>query len=145
MSEQAPQVAPKALEAKVAHLGFIQDIINRMASNSFLLKGWAVTLVVAILTLSADSKLQKAIPISYIPVIMFWYLDSFFLRQERLYRCLYSNVASDGGSGHSFSMETQPYSREVPGTLALLLSSTLRVFYVTIILVITAVWQLALR
>lgn len=34
---------------KVSHLEMIQGVINRMAGNSFALKGWAVTLVAGIL------------------------------------------------------------------------------------------------
>ncbi len=32
------------MEQKIKHLEFIQAAINRMAGNSFLLKGWTVTL-----------------------------------------------------------------------------------------------------
>ena len=39
------------LEDKYKHLEMIQNIIQRMATNSFMLKGWAVTLIVAILGL----------------------------------------------------------------------------------------------
>jgi len=31
--------------SKIAHLGFIQATITRMGTNSFMIKGWAVTLV----------------------------------------------------------------------------------------------------
>ncbi len=145
MGDQAAQVKPLSLEAKFAHLGFIQDVITRMASNSFLPKGWTVTFVVAILTLSAESKLQKAIPISYVPVLMFWYLDAIFLRQEKLYRCQHSKVAAEDYSGPNFSLDVSDCSREIPGILPVLLSGTLRVFYLTMIVVITVVWWLALR
>lgn len=40
------------MERKINHLGMIQGVINRMASNSFALKGWAVTLVVGIFVLA---------------------------------------------------------------------------------------------
>jgi len=33
------------MEAKTKHLEFVQTTINRMANNSFLLKGWAITVV----------------------------------------------------------------------------------------------------
>ena len=36
------------MENKLKHLQMIQGIINRMASNSFALKGWSVTLVAGI-------------------------------------------------------------------------------------------------
>ena len=33
------------IEIKIRHLEMIQAVITRMASNSFMLKGWAVTLI----------------------------------------------------------------------------------------------------
>ena len=45
------------MENKLKHLEMIQGIINRMASNSFALKGWSVTLVAGIFALSSkDAK-----------------------------------------------------------------------------------------
>ena len=63
----------------------IQNIISRMASNSFLVKGWAVTLIVA--TLLLDGKSVR-VYISFVPLLVFWFLDAYFLWQERLYRKL---------------------------------------------------------
>jgi hypothetical protein len=67
-----------------------QDIVRRMASNSFLLKGWAVTLVVGIMLLDGPHKYQ--VSLALVPLVAFWYLDAYFLRQERLYRKLYKWV-----------------------------------------------------
>lgn len=39
-------------EAKIRYLEMIQGIINRMAGNSFALKGWAVTLISGIFVLA---------------------------------------------------------------------------------------------
>ena len=33
------------MEKKIKHLEMIQGVINRMAGNSFALKGWSVTLI----------------------------------------------------------------------------------------------------
>lgn len=46
------------LEDKYKHLEMIQNIIQRMATNSFMLKGWAVTLIVAIFAL-ADKDMNQ--------------------------------------------------------------------------------------
>lgn len=77
---------------KLKHLEFIQGIITRMANNSFMLKGWAVTLVAGIFALSSKDSDQLYSIISIIPVIAFWGLDSYYLLQERLYRSLYNKV-----------------------------------------------------
>lgn len=42
-------------EARLEHLKMIQTVITRMAQNSFLLKGWSVTLVSAMITLTLSN------------------------------------------------------------------------------------------
>lgn len=44
------------MEEKMRHLEMIQNVISRMASNSFLLKGWTVTLVVGLLAFATSRK-----------------------------------------------------------------------------------------
>ena len=41
-----------------AHLAMIQGAINRLAQNSFLLKGWSVLLVSALLVVAASSAVE---------------------------------------------------------------------------------------
>lgn len=77
---------------KLKHLEMIQGIINRMASNSFALKGWAVTLVAGIFALASKDTDKIYFLITYIPIIIFWVLDSYYLLQERLFRSLYGKV-----------------------------------------------------
>ena len=45
----APLTKTISMASKEKHLEFVQSAINRMASNSFLLKAWSVTLVGALL------------------------------------------------------------------------------------------------
>ena len=40
------------MEKKLKHLELVQGVISRMANNSFMLKGWAVTLVAGIFVLA---------------------------------------------------------------------------------------------
>lgn len=76
-------------EYMIKEVEIIQDIIKRMAQNSFLIKGWTVTLVVATLLLKGN-KFQ--VLIAFIPLIVFWFLDAYFLQLERKYRKLYEWV-----------------------------------------------------
>ena len=63
---------------KVSHLEMIQGVINRMAGNSFALKGWAVTLVAGIFALSSkDADRTYFIVASYFG---FWTLITCFKR-----------------------------------------------------------------
>lgn len=94
------------MEKKMKHLEMIQGIINRMASNSFSLKGWAVTLVAAIFAIASKDAEKIYFLIVYIPIIVFWGLDSYYLMQERLYRSLYSKVTKMKEDEIDFSMNT---------------------------------------
>jgi hypothetical protein len=76
---------------KVKHLELIQSVVNRLG-NSFLIKGWSVTLTSALFALAAARSDRRFVLLSYFPVIMFWVLDSYFLYQERLFRKLYDEI-----------------------------------------------------
>ncbi len=90
------------MDKTIAHLGFIQAIISRMGANSFLLKGWSVTLVAAIFVLSAKDANPRFVLLAYFPVVVFWALDGFFLHQEKLFRKLYEEVAAGRVHGAEF-------------------------------------------
>ncbi len=79
-------------EFMLKEVEIIQEIIKRMAFNSFLIKGWSVTLVVAALLLKGN---QYQVLIAFIPLLVFWYLDAYFLWQERMYRKLYMWVVKN--------------------------------------------------
>lgn len=81
-------------ENKVKHLEMIQGVINRIANNSFMLKGWAVTLVAGVFVLAQKETDKLYFLVAYIPIVVFWGLDSYYLLQERMYRCLYEKVRS---------------------------------------------------
>lgn len=94
------------MEKKMKHLELVQNVITRMAGNSFTLKGWAVTLVAAIFVLSAKDTEKSYFLVAYIPIIVFWLLDSYYLQQERLYRALYDKVRETDESRIDFSLKT---------------------------------------
>jgi len=124
------------MEDKQKHLEFIQMVINRMAGNSFLLKGWAITLVVALFVLSAKDTNQSYIFIVYFPVIIFWILDGYFLLQERLFRDLYDDVRKLDEKDIDFSMDTRKYKKnERNSWLRSMFSPTLLWFYLSLIVV----------
>ncbi len=92
------------MEKKIKHLELIQGVIDRMANNSFMLKGWAVTLVAGILALAGNSVDNLYFWIAYIPIFAFWWLDSYYLLQERLYRSLYEKVRQTDEDKIDFSL-----------------------------------------
>lgn len=116
-------------EYKQKHLEFIQSIVNRMASNSFLLKGWSVTLVAALFALAAKDSDKKYIVVAYFPVLVFWILDAYFLSQERRFRNLYDAVRVKKEDEIDFSMDTKAFVDGKAGWTAAFFSKTLLIFY----------------
>jgi len=78
---------------KLKHLEFIQDVITRMNTNSFQIKAWAITIVSATLALYASTKNECFILVGVFPSLIFWFLDAYYLTQERKFRGLYNDVA----------------------------------------------------
>lgn len=89
---------------QIEHLKMIQDVITRMASNSFSLKGWAVTLVAAIFALTWANISRGFLLIALIPIFAFWALDAYYLNLERKNRKLYDKVRKMDEEEIDFSM-----------------------------------------
>lgn len=119
----------------------IQGIVSRMASNSFALKGWAVTLVAGIFALSSKDADKMYFLIAYIPILVFWGLDSYYLLQERLFRSLYNKVRKLEESKIDFSMDTScdECRNDRNKYLSCLMSPTEFWFYVPLALVSTGI------
>ncbi len=68
-------------EKVVKHLEMIQGVINRLGHDSFLLKGWSMTVIVAATVLAARFGLPHPyfILLLFLPVVGFWLLDGYFL------------------------------------------------------------------
>ncbi len=117
-------------------IDIIQDIIKRMAFNSFMLKGWTITLVVVSLLIKGTDKYQ--IWIAFIPLLVFWFLDAYFLWQERLYRKLYDWTINNRlkTDKYLFDMNAYRFKDEVQSKLRIMFSTTLGWFYGSIAILI---------
>jgi hypothetical protein len=132
------------MDDKLNHLQMLQTVIARMAGNSFLLKGWSVTLVSALFALAADKSNHAFALLGFLPVLMFWALDGYFLRQERLFRALYDFVRQKDAGKIDFSMDTRPVAGQVSAYLRVCLSSTLLLFHgILLATVFLVLWLLA--
>ena len=128
-------------ESKIRHLEMIQGVINRMASNSFVLKGWAVTLVAGIFALSAKDTDKLYFLVAYIPVIIFWGLDSYYLLQERLYISLYEKVRLTEENSIDFSLKAtkKEFDSEKNNLWSCIISPTELWFYFPLAIVCTGI------
>lgn len=116
-------------EKKIKHLELIQAVINRLANNSFLVKGWCVTLVAAILGLLSKDSNKRLIITVYFPIVMFWILDSYFLYQEKLFRNLYNQIRNRDNDQIDFSMNAHEINENKISWIDSFLSSTMLLFY----------------
>ena len=128
------------MEKKLKHLEMLQAVISRMANNSFRLKGWNVVLVSAIFVLASSESKSQIVCLAYLPTAVFWLLDGYFLRQERLFRKLYDKVRVMGEDDIDFSMNTMPIDKDVASWLRAAVSRTLLLFHGAITLTVTAAW-----
>ncbi|HPP52400.1 MAG TPA: hypothetical protein PK777_05585 [Thermoguttaceae bacterium] len=116
-------------EYMLKEIEIIQDIIRRMAQNSFWIKGWTVTLVIGVLLLKGAEKAQ--IWVAFIPLVVFWILDAYFLRQERMYRKLYEWAVQNRPQSdeHLFDMNAYRFADQVQSIPRIMVSITLGLFY----------------
>ena len=121
------------MENKRKHLEFIQSVINRMARSSFLIKGWCVTLVAALVALGAKEDNSNFLIVTGIPIVIFWVLDGFFLYQERLYRALYDEVRVRNEEQIDYSMNTVEFTGGRNTWFRSTFSKTLNMLYVSLI------------
>lgn len=99
-------------QEEMKHLEFIQNIITRMNANSFQIKGWNITIVSAFLAIYASTQNNYFIISCVFPVVIFWFLDAYYLSQERKYRGLYNDVSGLSEEPQKiklFSMNTNLY------------------------------------
>lgn len=103
-------------------LDLIQDVIKRMASNSFQIKAWLIGILTAVIAFSKDSVLvnldnqASAFLINVfllLPIICFWYLDAFFLKTEKLYREVYKWVIANRDLTDAYRYDLNTFKRKV--------------------------------
>lgn len=124
-------------------IDLIQGCINRMANNSFLLKGWLVSIIAVVLALSIDELNKFIIVITVILVtISFWYLDAFFLRTEKMYRKMYEWVLKkrkEGEIDFQYDLNPHRFDGQVESIIEVMFSNTLRWFYGMMLFLIVVV------
>ena len=128
----------------VEEIKIIQDNIKRMSSNSFLIKGWVVTLFSAMLLINDNERYTMLFLI--IPIILFWVLDAYFLRKERLFRKLYNWVIVNRmlTNEYLFDLNTNRFKDTVDSIIELVFSKSLFLFYITVIIVVLTIYLLTL-
>ena len=96
------------LEDKRFHLQLIENVIERMAKNSFIIKGWTLTALGGLATLFIANQDKKwsydLLILILICTLLFWWHDAYYLKIERQYRALYKIVLEKDPAEIDFSM-----------------------------------------
>lgn len=126
-------------EDRRKHLEFIQNIITRMNSNSFMIKGWTITIVSALLVLFATIKVDSLYIITILPILIFWGLDAKYLQMERKFISLYKKATANPSTVTLFDMniEEQSIKDESDNNYwKVLFSTTIIPFYLFLFLIV---------
>lgn len=95
-------------------LDLIQDVIKRMASNSFEVKKWLIGILTGIIAFKHEELLggnNNLLLLLLVPVFSFWYLDAFFLSTEKLYREMYKWVVEHRAHTDKYLYDLNTFSR----------------------------------
>ena len=128
-------------EKVVKHLEMTQAVINRLGSNSFLVKSWSMTIIVAAMILIARQDIQNSyfVLVLILPALGFWILDGYFLWQERLFRQIYGEIRVQ--SDTDFEMNpTKHKNKPKCSWFSSIFSLTLVIFYLVEIAFIIGVF-----
>lgn len=79
-------------DKKITYLQMIQGTIDRMSTASAIFKGFSATIVTGVSVISFSAVNNWILIMSFIPLLIFWVLDIYYLRLERQYRFLYDQV-----------------------------------------------------
>ena len=118
-------------EKVVKHLEMTQGVINRLGSNSFLVKSWSMTVIVAAMVLIAKEDIQNPyfVLLLILPSVGFWILDGYFLWQERLFRQVYGEIKAQDDT--DFDMNPMKHKNKPKCSwLSAIFSVTLIMFYI---------------
>ena len=80
---------------KISYLEMVQEPISRMSTASAIFKGFAATIVAGIATLSYCQVNTWILVLSFIPIVLFAFLDIYYLKLEKKYRFLYEQIRND--------------------------------------------------
>jgi hypothetical protein len=108
--QQPSLLSPADSPAVTAHITLLQGIINRLANNSVSCKTWCLTLVGALLSLAGATRAPAIVAFALVPVVVFGFLDTMYLAQERAYRTLYTTVVNairDGSYSRAMAYEAR--------------------------------------
>lgn len=115
-------------------IDLIQACIERMSKNSFMLKGWALTILAGMIAVLKSEIVSDVwlLCVVTIPFVCFWLLDAYFIQTERKYRKLYEWMIRErkiGNMEFQYDLNPQRFRNDVDKLRKTMMSKTLCLFY----------------
>lgn len=123
------------------YLSQLQSVISRMAGNSANCKTMSVTILAALLAFLASAKALEYAWLCLIPIVLFYFLDSYYLHLEQGFRNKYEEVVDKHHSNALLANEMYlmkpkkaDWSKAIlsPSTWPMYLSKAILVFVIII-------------
>jgi hypothetical protein len=90
----ASTLFPADNPAAIAHINLLQSIIARLANQSSACKTWCLTLISALIAFAGATKVPAILAFTLLPIVVFGFLDTMYLAQEKAYRDKYEALAA---------------------------------------------------
>jgi len=91
-------------ENRIKHMQMIQAVVSRLGNNSFVVKGWAITVAGAFFAFAVSREEASIALAGLFPVLAFYAVDVYYLQAERLFRVLFDQVRVGDASVQPFFM-----------------------------------------
>lgn len=125
-----------------------QTIISRMNTNSFIIKWRSITLTLGFLAFNKLSdywwNIRIVLGIFIVPILIFSFLDTYYLQQERAYRNLYNWIIKHREQTKDFLLDMNPkrcFDKQC-SFLRVFFSKTVFPIYLLLFLIVIIYWLL---
>ena len=119
---------------KIEYLQMIQTCIERMSTLSSIFKGFAATLVVGLSVIINSNELQHKVILS-LPLLLFIFMDIYYLYLEKSYRELYEDIR-EGRKNIDFDLKLSKRSNKLLMLFNCIKSYSIWLYYVPLIIII---------
>lgn len=131
-----------------SHLQIMQNVIQRMATNSTSCKAWCITIVSAILVLIADKNKPELAWLALLPSFLFLALDAYYLSLEKAFRFSYNSFIKKLHDNEIFSEDlysVTPKGNMLKHQIESLKSFSVWGFYGALLLLVILAKELVLK
>lgn len=126
-------------EKKILYLQMLQEPIGRMSTISSIIKGFTITILAGVIAWNSEEFHIEFLVLGILPIIMFMFLDIYYLSLERKFKYRYEQVRS-GHHPVNFCMKLEHSCKETIAANATLekcfCSLSIWLFYLPLMIIV---------